>query len=74
MTAPRLALFVFQALDLHAVALVMRQYDEVTREYDEADPKKPRPVSNAKKRSNPAEVARCRKREDDDRDHHRHVV
>lgn len=59
----------------------MRKYDEVMRDHDEHDeeddPKKPQPVPFTRKRSNPAEVAEavpCRKRKDDERDRHRHVV
>jgi len=45
------------------------------RDYDEEDPKKPRPVWTLKKRSNPSEAAEAVPvRKDDERDRHRHVV
>ena len=39
---------------------------------DEEDPKKPRPVRDARKRDGAAECAEARK--DEGRDHHRHVI
>ncbi|HET9623415.1 MAG TPA: hypothetical protein VFP84_18710 [Kofleriaceae bacterium] len=48
------------------------------REYDEEDPKKPRPVRDAKKGSNRFEAAEAAPwraiRHDGDADRHRHVV
>jgi len=45
------------------------------RDYDEEDPKKPRPVWPMKKRSNPSEAAEAIPvRKDGERDLHRHVV
>jgi hypothetical protein len=47
------------------------------RDYYEDDPKKPVPVRDARKGSNPSEVAERGWRpllKDEDRDHHRHVV
>jgi hypothetical protein len=45
------------------------------RDYDEEDPKKPRPLRITKKHSNSAEAAEAVPvRKDDERDHHRHVV
>jgi hypothetical protein len=47
------------------------------RDYDEEDPKKPVPVRDSRKRTNPIEAAESgwrSLRKDDDRDHHRHVV
>lgn len=43
----------------------------VMRYYDEDDPKRPRPVNDAKKREGWAERGESRK--DNERDHHRHV-
>lgn len=46
------------------------------REFDEHDPKAPRPVATPKKHSNPSEAAEhqpWRVRKDEDRDRHRHV-
>jgi hypothetical protein len=50
----------------------------VRRDYDDEDPKKPRPVQSPKKGSNAAEAAEhgswWHTRKDFDRDRHRHVV
>ncbi len=49
----------------------------VMREEDEQDPKSPRPVTVAKKRTNPMEAGEAvpwsHLRKDDDRDRHRHI-
>ena len=47
------------------------------REYDEEDPKNPRPITTQKKRTNPLEASEALPwshiRKDDERDRHRHL-
>lgn len=51
--------------------------DAMSEEFDDEDPKSPRPVTFAKKRTNSMEAREAlpwsQLRKDDDRDRHRHV-
>lgn len=55
----------------------MQSLPEAMREYDEEDPKNPRPITTQKKRTNPLEAGEAlpwrHLRKDDERDRHRHI-
>lgn len=55
----------------------MQSMRKAMREYDEQDPKNPRPITTQKKRTNPMEASEALPwshiRKDDERDRHRHI-
>ncbi len=55
----------------------MQTLPTAMREYDEEDPKTPRPITTQKKRTNPMESRESSPwshiRKDDERDRHRHI-